>query len=88
MKENIFCDFEIQRDHTSLVWRPDLMFSNKKRRTCQLVDFTILADHRSKIKGKIDNYPDLAKKQKNLRNMKVIVIQFVVGALGMVSKGL
>ena len=35
-----------------------------------------------------DKYLDLARELKKLRNMKVMVIQIVVGALGTMPKGL
>ena len=46
---------------------PDLVIVNKKKRTCQIVDFSILADHRVKIKEnkKRDRYVDLARELKN-----------------------
>ena len=47
-------------------------------------------DHRVKIKEskKRDKYLDLAWELKNIRNMKVIVMPVVVGALGTIPKGL
>ena len=54
------------------------------------MDFVIPADNRVKIKEseKIEKYLDLARGLKKLWNMKVTVISIVVGALGMISKGL
>ena len=53
-------DFEIQTDYLILARWPDLVTANKKKRTCRIVDFTILADHRVKIKEseKRDKYLD------------------------------
>ena len=66
------------------------MLINKKKRTCQLVDFAVPADHRVKRKEneKMDKYLDLARELKKLWNMKVKVIPIVVGALGTVPKGI
>ena len=45
--------------HTKFSWtlrykilarRPDLVIVNKKKRTCQIMNFTVLVDHRVKIK--------------------------------------
>ena len=50
-----------------------------------------MADHKLKIKEseKRDNYWDLARKlKKKLWNMKVTVILFVIGAFGIIPKGL
>ena len=39
-------DFEIQTDHLILARRRDIVIVNKIKRTCQIVDFAVLADHR------------------------------------------
>ena len=54
------------------------------------MDFTILADHRIKLKEseKKDKYLDLARVLKKLWNMKVTIITIVIGAFGTVTKGL
>ena len=66
------------------------MIANKTKRTYQIVDFAILADHRVKLKEseKRDKYLDLAREVKKTWNMKVIVIPIVIGALGAILKGL
>ena len=62
----ILWDYEIQTDHLIPARRPDLVLINKKKRTCQLVDFAVPADHRVKLKEseKIDKYLDLARELK------------------------
>ena len=45
----ILCDFEIEMDHLIPAWTPDLVSINKKK-SCDLVDFTVPADHRIKLK--------------------------------------
>ena len=65
--------------------------SQPKKRTCQIVDFTVLADHRVKIKEseKRDKYLDFTRElEKKSMDMKVTVIPIVVGALGTIHKGL
>ena len=60
----------------------------KKKRTWKIVDFTVLADHRMKLKEreKKGKYLDLARELKKLWNMKVTVISIVIikgtGGLG------
>ena len=83
-------DFEIQTDHIISARRPDLIIINKKKRTCRIVDFAVLADHRVKLKEceKRDKYLDLARELKKLCNMKVTIIPNVIGALVIVTKGL
>ena len=87
----ILWDFEVQTDHLIPARRPDLELINKKKKkkkTCQLVDFAVPADHRVKLKEneKMDKYLDLVIELKKLWNMKVHVIPIVVGALGTVPK--
>ena len=54
--------------------------NNKKKRTWQIVDFAILADHWVKLKENEnkDKYLDLARELKKLRNMKVMEIPIVI----------
>ena len=57
-------DFNMQTDHLIPARRPDLIIINKKKkkkRTCKIVDFTVPADHRIKLKEceKKDKYIDL-----------------------------
>ena len=54
------------------------------------MDFTVLADHRIKLKEgeKRDKYLDLARDLKKLWNMNVTIIPIVYGTLGTVTNGL
>ena len=65
-------------------------YSNKKKRTCKIVDIAVPADHRVKLNQceKNDKYLDLAREFKKLWNMKVTIIPIVIGAFGTVTKGL
>ena len=62
----------------------------QKKRICKIVDFAVPADHRIKLKEceKRDKYLDFARELKKLWNMKVTIIQIVIGAFGTVTKGL
>ena len=81
-------DFDIHTDHLISARRPNLKIINKKR-TCKIVDFAVLADHRIKLKEceKKDKYFDLARELKKLLNMQVTIISVVIGAFGTVTKG-
>ena len=70
-------DFEIKADHLISARRPDLQTviiinnnnnnnNNNKERTCRIVNFTVLEDHRVKLKEseKRDKYLDLARELK------------------------
>ena len=62
--------FDIHTDHLILVRGPDLIIINKKKKTCQIVDFAVPAGHRIKLKEyeKKDKYIDLARQLK--KNME------------------
>ena len=83
-------DFDIQTEHLISARRPDLIIINIKKRTCKIVNFSIPADHRIKLKEseKKDKYLDLARELKKLWNMKVTIIPIVNSAFGTVTKGL
>ena len=50
-KHKLLWDFEIQMDHLISARWPDLMIVNKKKkRSCRIVDFGVLADNKVKIK--------------------------------------
>ena len=68
----------------------NLVVINKKREPCRIVDFTIPADHRVKLRksGKREKYLDLARGLKKPWSMKVIVIPVVIGGFNTVTRGL
>ena len=64
--------------------------NQQKKRICKNVDFTVLADHRIKLKEceKKAKDLDVARELKKLWNMQVASIQVVTGAFGTVTKRL
>ena len=64
--------------------------NQQKKRICKIVDFTVSADHRIKLKEceKNDKYLDLARELKKLWNMTVTIVPIVIGAFGTVTRGL
>ena len=60
------------------------------KKICKIVDFAVPADHRINLKEseKKDKYFDLARELKKLWNMKVTIVPIVIGALGIITKGL
>ena len=94
-------DFNIQTDHLISARRPDFTVINekkkktittkKKNRTSKIVDFAVPAYHRIKLKEseRKDKDIDLVRElKKNLRNMKVTIITFLISAFSTVTKGL
>ena len=88
----ILWEFNIKTDHLIPARRPDLIIINskKKKRICKIVDLAVPADHRISLKEseKKDKCLDLARELKKMWNMKVTIIPIVIGAFGMVTKGL
>ena len=86
----LFWDFEIQTDHLISARQPDLVIINRKKRTCHIVDFAVLADHIVKLKENEKKYIylELARELKKLWNIKEMVIPVVIGALGTITKEL
>ena len=62
----VLWDFHIETGHLISARRPDLIIINKKKKTCKIVDFAVLADYRIKLKEweKRDKYLDLARELK------------------------
>ena len=59
-------DFDRQTDHLISARRPEIIVINKKKkRTCKIVDFAVLADHLKESEKK-DKYLDLARELKKL----------------------
>ena len=83
-------NFDVHTDQQISARWPDLIIINKKKRTCKIVDFAVLVDHRIKLKEceKKDKYLDLARELKKLWNVQVTIIPILIGAFGTVTKGL
>ena len=64
--------------------------NQQKKRTCKIVDFAVLADHRIKLKEceKKDKYLDLARELKKLWNMQGTIIPIISGVFGTETKRL
>ena len=62
----IFIKFEIQTDHRISDRRPDLVITNKMKRTGRIVNFAVTTDHKMKLKEseKRDKYHNLARELK------------------------
>ena len=85
----VLWDFDIHTDHLIAARKSDLIIINKKKRTFNIVDFAVPADHRINLKEceKKDKYLDLARELKKLWNLQLF-IPIVIGAFATVTKGL
>ena len=86
----IFWDFVIKMDYVTPVRKLDLVIINKEKRTLSIVELTVPADHKVKIKESEnrDMYLDLVRELRKWCIMSVTVIPIVAGALGTVTKRL
>ena len=64
--------------------------NNKKETTFRIVDFAVLAHQRLKLREREKNnqYLDIARELKKLRNMILTLLLIVIGAFGIVTNGL
>ena len=83
-------DFSIQTDHVIQARRPDVIFIDKEKKECKILDFAIPYDSRVNAKEmeKTEKYQDLARDVQKLWNMRTKVIPVVIGALGTTPKEL
>ena len=81
-------DFSIQTDHVIEARRPDLVVVDKKEKSCKIIDFAVPGDSRieEKEKDKIEKYQKLERELQKIWNVKVKIIQLVVGCLGAIPK--
>lgn len=49
-KSKIILEFKVQTTHPIEARKPDLVIRNKEMKICQVVDFTVSADHQVKLK--------------------------------------
>ena len=67
-----------------------MIIVGKTNKKAQIVDFAVPEDQRIKIsqQSEIENYQDLKRELKMLRNLKIPVVPIVIGALGTILKSL
>ena len=84
----ILWDFSIQNDHVIESRRPDLVVTDKKRRTCKIIEFAVPGDSRieEKEKEKIEKYQDIRRELQKIWNVKVKIIPLFVYPLGAIPK--
>ena len=86
----ILSDIVMQTDHIIPVRRSNSEIIFFETWVWRMVDFTVPPDHRVKTKEskKRNDYLDLTRELRTLRNMMGTVIPIVISALGTVPKGL
>ena len=84
----ILYDFSIQTDNVIEAWRSDLVVVDKKERSGKIIGFAIPGDNgiEEKEKDKIEKCQNLRRELQKIWNVKVKIIQLVVGFLGAIPK--
>jgi hypothetical protein len=80
----------IQTDREVLPNRPDLIIKNMKDKICLLIDVAVPSDRnviQKESKNKL-KYKNLSIEIQRMWNMKCFVIPVIIGATGIVTKGL
>lgn len=87
---SILWDVSIITDRTILANRPDIIFHNKKEKTCLIIDITVPDDANIVVKEseKLSKYKDLEIEIMRMWRVKARIIPVVIGALGTVKKGI
>ena len=82
-KHKLLWDLDIQTESPNHGQNSRPYNDQQKKRTCEIVEFAVSADHRIKLKEyeKKDKYLDLARELKKLWNMKVTIIPIVIGVI-------
>ena len=69
--------------------KPDIIIKDRKERKCMLIDMAIPSERNTSVKvtEKLSKYKDLEIEISRMWNMKTEVIPVVIGALGLMKKG-
>ena len=81
---------QIHRDREIAATKPDIVIKDHKNKTCKLIDMAVPFDRNNSLKttGKLSRYKDLEIKTTRMWEMKTEAIPIVLGALGLIKKGL
>lgn len=80
----------IQTDMEIKANRPDIIIKDKKFRKCLLIDTAVPSERNDSMKiiEKLSKYKDLEIKINRMWRMKTEAVPIVIGALGLVRKGM
>ena len=70
--------------------RPDIVIKDKQEKSCLLIDMSIPTEKNTSVKvtEKLSKYKDLEIEIERMWGMKTTMITVVIGALGLIKKGL
>ena len=86
----ILWDMPIHTDREIKANRPDIIIKHKTKKECILIDMAIPSEHNTSVKvtEKLSKYKDLEIEINRIWGTKTTTIPVVIGALGLVKKGL
>ena len=89
-KVTILCDMEIHTDKTIKANKLDIIITDKQEKTCMLIDIAILSDRNTGVKEaeKLSKYKNLKIEITKMWGLKTITVPVVIGAVGVVKKGI
>ena len=89
-KITILWDMPIQTDREIKANRSDIVIKNKQEKCYLLIDMSIPTERNTSVKvtDKLSKYKDLEIEIERMWGMKATAIPVVVGALGLIKKGL
>jgi hypothetical protein len=89
-KVTVLWDMPVNTDREIKANRPDIIIKNKEEKTCLMIDMTVPSERNVTIKEleKLSKYKDLEIEISRMWEMKTTTIPIVVGALGLIKKGL
>ena len=91
-KDNItvLWDMPIQTDREIKANRPSIVIKAKQEKSCLLIDMSMPTEKNTSVKvtEKLSKYKDLEIEIERMWGMKATTIPVVIGALGLIKKGL
>ena len=89
-KVTLLWDMQVHTDKTIKANNPDIIIKDKQEKTCMLIDRAIPSDRNTSVKvaEKLSKYKDLEIEITKMYGLKTITVPFVIGALGVVKKGI
>ena len=89
-EETILWDMPIQTDREIKANRPDIIVKDKRQRTCKLIEISVSTERNTSIKmtEKFSKYKDQEIEIEKMWSMNTMTIPVIIGALGLVRKGM
>ena len=83
-------DMQVHTDKMIKANKPDIIIKDKQEKTCMLIDMAIPSDRNTSVKvaEKLSKYKDLEIEITKMWGLKTITVPVVIGALGVVTKGI